>query len=93
MVESQPVSKRILHQQPHSRISQYDGLLSGKILLMETKGEQLDNDLSRIKAKIGDQWVKLAGRDYKYYMVYEEKRPGYPEAISLEQFLEIVKGM
>lgn len=68
-------------------------LHSGKILMVETKGEQLDNDLSRIKAKIGDQWVKLAGRDYKYYMVYEEKRPEYPGAISLEQFLEIVKGM
>lgn len=68
-------------------------LHSGKILMVETKGEQLDNDESKEKAKIGDQWARLAGKQYKYYMVFETKQPNYPGAYSLERFMEIVKGL
>ena len=68
-------------------------LHSGKILMVETKGEQLDNDESKEKAKIGDQWARLAGKQYKYYMVFESKQPDYPGAYSLERFMEIVKGL
>lgn len=66
-------------------------LHSGKILMVETKGDQLDNDESKEKAKIGDQWARLAGKQYKYYMVFETKQPDYPGAYSLERFMEIVK--
>ena len=38
--------------------------------MVETKGEHLDNDESKKKAKIGDQRAKLAGKQYKYYMVF-----------------------
>lgn len=68
-------------------------LHSGKILMVETKGDQLDNDESKVKAKIGDQWARLAGKQYKYYMVFETKQPNYPGAYSLERFMEIVKGL
>ena len=68
-------------------------LHSGKILMVETKGDHLDNDESKEKAKIGDQWAKLAGKQYKYYMVFESKQPDYPGAYSLERFMEIVKGL
>ena len=68
-------------------------LQSGKILMVETKGDHLDNDESKEKAKIGDQWAKLAGKQYKYYMVFETKQPDYPGAYSLERFMEIVKGL
>ena len=68
-------------------------LHSGKILMVETKGDHLDNDESKEKAKIGDQWAKLAGKQYKYYMVFETKQPDYPGAYSLERFMEIVKGL
>lgn len=53
-------------------------LHSGKILMVETKG---------------DQWAKLAGKQYKYYMVFETKQPDYPGAYSLERFMEIVNGL
>ena len=66
-------------------------LNSGKVLMVETKGDHLDNDESKEKAKIGDQWAKLAGKQYKYYMVFETKQPDYPGAYSLERFMEIVK--
>ena len=68
-------------------------LHSGKVLMVETKGDHLDNDESKEKAKIGDQWAKLAGKQYKYYMVFETKQPDYPGAYSLERFMEIVKGL
>ena len=68
-------------------------LHSGKVLMVETKGDHLDNDESKEKAKIGDQWAKLAGKQYKYYMVFETKQPDYPGAYSMERFMEIVKGL
>ena len=68
-------------------------LQSGKVLMVETKGDHLDNDESKEKAKIGDQWAKLAGKQYKYYMVFETKQPDYPGAYSLERFMGIVKGL
>lgn len=59
--------------------------------MVETKGDHLDNDESKENAQTGDQWAKLAGKQYKYYMVFETKRPDYPGAYSLERFIEIVK--
>lgn len=68
-------------------------LKSGKILMVETKGDHLDNAESKEKARIGDQWANLAGKQYKYYMVFQTKQPDYPGAYSLERFMEIVKGL
>ena len=48
---------------------------SGKLLLIETKGDQLENSESREKAEIGAKWAEMAGRMYKYYMVFEDKEP------------------
>lgn len=57
---------------------------SGKLLLIETKGDQLENSESREKAEIGAKWAEMAGRMYKYYMVFETKNPGYNGAYSYE---------
>ena len=64
---------------------------SGKLLLIETKGDQLENSESREKAETGAKWVEMAGRMYKYYMVFETKNPGYNGAYSYEEFMRIVK--
>lgn len=64
---------------------------SGKLLLIETKGDQLENSESREKAETGAKWAEMAGRMYKYYMVYETKNPGYNGAYSYEEFMRIVK--
>lgn len=66
---------------------------SGKILLIETKGDHLDNDESRAKAKMGAQWDALAGTMYRYFMVFQTKSPDYPGAHSYERFMEIAKGL
>ena len=66
---------------------------SGKILMIETKGDHLDNDESKAKAKIGHQWDSLAGPMYRYFMVFQTKSPDYPGAYSFDRFMEIVKGL
>lgn len=64
---------------------------SGKLLLIETKGDQLENSEFREKAETGAKWAEMAGRMYKYYMVFETKNPGYNGAYSYEEFMRIVK--
>ena len=66
---------------------------SGKILMIEPKGDHLDGDDSKKKAKIGQQWAMLAGPKHKYFMVFESKTPDYPGAYSYDGFMEIVKGI
>lgn len=66
----------------------------GKVLLVETKGDHMKNDESKEKAEIGATWAAKAsqlGRIYKYFMVYETKRPEYAGAYSHERFMEIVR--
>ena len=46
---------------------------SGKLLLIETKGDQLENSESREKAETGAKWAEMAGRMYKYYMCLKQR--------------------
>ena len=64
---------------------------SGKTLLVETKGDHLDNTESAAKAKSGSEWANAAGKLYKYYMVFQTKDPGYAGAYSYDKFMDIVK--
>ena len=66
-------------------------LNDGKILMIETKGDHLDNPESKAKAETGAEWANQAGRLYKYYMVFQSKDPGYAGAYSFDRFMEIVK--
>lgn len=64
---------------------------SGKILVIETKGDHLDNTDSRIKAETGAAWASMAGRIYKYYMVFQTKETGNTGQYSFDKFMEIFK--
>lgn len=44
---------------------------SGKIIVLETKGDDRDNSDSELKLKLGKLWESRAGRDYRYIMVFE----------------------
>lgn len=66
---------------------------SGKILLVETKGDHLDNAESEQKARIGHRWDEESGKQFRYFMVFQTKQPNYPGAYSLDRFMEIVKGL
>lgn len=64
--------------------------LSGKIVLVETKGEHLANDDSRTKLWLGKQWASLAGEKYRYFMVFREKEFAFDGAYSLDDFISIL---
>lgn len=49
----------------------------GKIILLETKGDHLDNPDTAEKIRLGNLWRSKAGNDYRYFMVFETKEvPG-----------------
>jgi type III restriction enzyme len=66
---------------------------SGKILMIEPKGDHLENAESRQKVKIGRAWEKLAGSNYRYYMVFRDKELNVDGAVRFDRFMEIVKGL
>ncbi|MDO4805293.1 MAG: restriction endonuclease, partial [Lachnospiraceae bacterium] len=66
---------------------------SGKLLLVETKGDHLDNPESEVKARAGAEWANAAGRPFRYFMVFQTREPGYSGAYSYGRFMEIIKGL
>lgn len=66
---------------------------SGKILMIEPKGDHLENMESKQKAAVGKTWERMAGRDYRYYMVFKEKDLKHEGTVRFDMFLEIVKGL
>jgi type III restriction enzyme len=66
---------------------------SGRILLVEPKGDHLENEESKLKAKIGDAWSNNTDKRFRYFMVFDKKSPDYPGAYSHDEFMEIVKGL
>lgn len=66
---------------------------SGKIIFAETKGDHLKNDDSREKIALGQAWRTAAGRDYRYYMVFESDENLLPGAVSMSQFIDTIKAL
>ena len=61
-------------------------LKSGKIVLVETKGDDRDNSDSLNKIELGSYWQNMAGGNYKYYMVFDNKEVA--GALTKEQFID-----
>jgi len=59
---------------------------SGKTILLETKGDHLDAEK---KIRLGNLWVSKAGNDYRYFLVYENRK--VDGAYTLEEFLKRVR--
>lgn len=64
---------------------------SRKIILAETKDGHLTNDDSRKKIELGNAWRNVAGNKYRYYMVFRDDETILPGALSMSQFVEMVK--
>lgn len=64
-------------------------LNSGKIVLVETKGEHLANQDSMSKIKLGKIWEKEAGKDYRYYMVFKEA--DIKDALTVKELVDRLK--
>lgn len=66
-------------------------LKSGRIVLLETKGDDRDNSDSRNKLSLGMTWANKAGDNYRYYMVFDK---AYIDgALNVQEFIERLKGL
>lgn len=65
----------------------------GKIVLIETKGDHLDNEYNRKKLALSRKWQEKAGEPFRYYMVFQEKAPALDGAYTFDRFLEILEKM
>lgn len=63
----------------------------GTIILVEPKGDHLENSESRQKVALGRAWEHKAGTNYRYYMVFYNKDLAVDGAFQLEKFIGIVK--
>lgn len=67
---------------------------SGKILLIETKGDQLENAESREKIRLGRAWQDAAGKQaYRYYMVFQNKDLNMEGAYRFDEFLTLLRAL
>ena len=65
----------------------------GKVIFAETKGEHLKNDDSRKKIDLGAMWSGHAGKQYRYFMVFEKDADLPKGAASMSKFVEIVAAL
>ena len=66
--------------------------ISGKIILIETKGDQLENAESREKIRLGRAWQDAAGKQaYRYYMVFQNKDLKMEGAYRFDEFLTLLR--
>ena len=65
----------------------------GTIILVEPKGDHLENSESRQKVALGRAWEHKAGTNYRYYMVFKNKDLDVEGAFQVEKFIEIVKAL
>ncbi len=49
-------------------------LKSGKKIIVEFKGSQLAGYESAKKAKLGHKWAEQSGREFRYFMVFKDKK-------------------
>lgn len=64
---------------------------SGRILVVESKGDDRDNSNSISKLNLGQKWAAEAGKQYRYFMVFNENP--IEGAYTLADFAEILKTM
>jgi type III restriction enzyme len=62
-----------------------------KIILVETKGSDRDNSDSEAKLRLGQAWMRLAGPDYEYMMVFDKN--AIDGAYNLDKAKELIAQM
>ena len=66
---------------------------SGKIVLIETKGDHLENTETRYKLELGRTWQNMAGSRFRYYMVFQSKNLDLNGAVQFDKFCELMKNL
>jgi type III restriction enzyme len=62
---------------------------NGTLIVIETKGDDRDNSDSAAKNRLGQKWSQQAGRQYKYFMVFETHR--LEDTYTVAEVKELVK--
>jgi len=63
----------------------------GNLILLETKGDDRDNDDSRAKNILGKVWAEKAGSNYKYFMAFQTKQ--VENCYTANTVIEVLKGL
>lgn len=64
---------------------------SGKLVLIEYKGDDRDNSNSARKLKLGRKWQAQCGPEYRYFMVFKNRDFGIDGAYTLDRFVGIMR--
>lgn len=64
---------------------------SGRIALIETKGDHLGNDESKRKLELGRQWQSMAGQNYRYFMVFDKDALPGKGSYTLDNIVSVLK--
>ena len=64
---------------------------AGRILLVEAKGDYLDNDDTNEKISLGRDWQMKAGNNYRYFMVFDNK--DVDGAYNYNRFLDVIRAL
>ena len=64
---------------------------SGKLVLVEYKGDDRDNSDSERKLKLGRSWAAQAGSNYRYFMVFKNREFGIDGAYILDDFVRVMR--
>lgn len=65
----------------------------GKIVVIETKGDHLENTESKQKLALGRAWQNSAGNQFRYYMVFQSRDLKIDGAVEFSKFLELLKDL
>jgi len=66
-------------------------LSSGRVVVLETKGDDRDNSDSATKLALGRDWAAQAGSNFRYFMVFETR--DLPGALRLDDFVRDLREM
>ena len=64
---------------------------SGKIVMIETKGDDRDNGDSKRKLKLGRHWATQSGGNYRYFMVFDHI--SLEGAYTVDGFIDVMKNL
>ena len=64
---------------------------SGKIIMLETKGDDRDNSDSKRKLKLGRHWQSQCGTNYRYFMVFDNVE--LDGAYTVDGVIDIIKDL
>lgn len=64
-------------------------LESGRVILIETKGDDRDNSDSRLKLELGRTWANKAGDNFRYFMVFDHIE--MEDAYTKDKMIEMLK--